>query len=95
MQKMGKFSSNIRFLLLSDVNGGDLVLYKTMFLVAFGENWVSLFANLLCCSQHGIENKRKHVTKQTRGYVETKKTFEFTPLLNVYVDVLCLCFVAQ
>lgn len=44
---MGKFSSNIRFLLLSEVNGGDLVLYKTMFLVAFGENWVSLFANLL------------------------------------------------
>lgn len=45
MQKMAKFSSNIRFLLLREVKGGDLVLYKIMFLVAFGENWVSLFAN--------------------------------------------------
>lgn len=28
MQKMGKFSSNIRFLLLREINGGGLVLYK-------------------------------------------------------------------
>lgn len=43
---MGKFSSNIRFLLLTEKRkGGDLVLYKIMFLVALGENWMSLFAS--------------------------------------------------
>lgn len=42
---MQKISSNIRFLLLREMTGGDLVLYKLMFLVAFGENGVSLFAN--------------------------------------------------
>lgn len=44
MQKMRKFSSNIRFLLLREKTGGDLVLYKLMFIVAFGESCVSLFA---------------------------------------------------
>jgi len=32
MQKMRKFSSNIRFLLLREKTGGDLVLYKLMLL---------------------------------------------------------------
>lgn len=33
---------------------------------------------------------------ETSDYMETKKTFEFTPLfLNVDVNVLSLCFVAQ
>ena len=45
MQKMGKFSSNIRVLLLRELKGRDLVLYKILFLVAFGENRASLFAN--------------------------------------------------
>lgn len=46
MQKMAKFSSNIRFLLLRKMKGGGgLVLYKILFLVAFRENWRSLFAN--------------------------------------------------
>lgn len=44
MQKMGKFSSNIRFLLLIVLNGWIQFCYKIMFLVAFGENWLNLFA---------------------------------------------------
>lgn len=28
-----------------EMKGGDLVLYKITFLVAFGENWASRFAN--------------------------------------------------
>ena len=61
MQKMGKFSSNIRFLLLKEMKGGDLVLYKIMFLVAFGENRVSLFASLTaCCQERASTCSSKH-----------------------------------
>lgn len=49
MQKMGKFSSNIRFLLLRETKGGDLVLYKIMFLVAFGQNWGEPVCQLTTC----------------------------------------------
>lgn len=47
--KGGKFSSNIRFLLLREMKGGDLVLYKIMFLVAFGENLGEPVCQLTAC----------------------------------------------
>lgn len=58
IQKMGKFSRNIRVLLLREMKGGDLVLYK---IVSCGL-WKEL---------------GEPVCQLT---VETKKTFEFTPL---------------
>lgn len=59
---MGKFSSNIRFLLLREKKGGGSSFVQIMFLVAFGENWASLFANLM----RAAENERKHVKANTR-----------------------------
>lgn len=77
---MQKNSSNIRFLLLREMTGGDLVLYKVMFLAAFGENGESLFANEPQAARQRITTERFSVTKQTCGHMETMKTFEFTPL---------------
>lgn len=51
--KDGKFSSNIRFLLVRETRGSSFV--QIMFLVAFGENWVGMFANLV----HAVLNKNQ------------------------------------
>lgn len=63
-------------------------MYKIMFLVAFGENCVSLFANfshvadLNRGSGTSVKKKKKNVTEQIHAAARRprKKTFEFTPL---------------
>lgn len=86
MQRMVKFSSIIRFLQLRELKWGSLVLYKIMFLVAFRENLVGLFAG-----------QRRAATKwaHRRPHGERENIWTHSPVLNVDVNVFCLCFVAQ
>lgn len=81
-----KFSSNIRILRVREMRGSSFV--QIMFLVAFGENWVGTFANLVR-TLFLTRIKNKQMTKQRSGCTESKKTIEFTPLfLNVCQCVL-------
>lgn len=81
-----KFSSNIRILRVRETRGSSFV--QIMFLVAFGENWVGMFANLVR-TLFLTRIKNKQMTKQRSGCTESKKTIEFTPLfLNVCQCVL-------
>lgn len=71
---------------MRETRGSSFV--QIMFLVAFGENWAGMFANLV----HAVlKFKNQQMTKQRIGCIKRKKTIEFTPLfLNVYVHVFWL-----
>lgn len=56
----GKFSCNNKILLVSEMRGSSFV--QTMFLVAFGENWVGMFAIYYMLFLTRIKNKQ--MTKQ-------------------------------
>lgn len=66
---------------------------QIMFLVAFGEDWVSLFANLL----HAVLNKESisYFSKRPATWRPRKHLNSLPLCLDVYVNVLWLCFVAQ
>lgn len=63
---------------------GSSFVQKIMFLVAFGEIGASLFAGVTFT----LSRTSKNTSKKTCGYMETKKTFKFTPL---FLKCRCQC----